>query len=380
METVKLAISTWDSEEFEAIDKVIKSNNFTMGERVALFEQRFSSYIGTKYSVMVNSGSSANLLMIASLILSGRLRAGDEVIVPAVSWSTTYSPLQQYGLKAKFVDINLETLNIDLTKIRSAITSSTKAIFVVNLLGNPAHLDEIKNICKEKDLIMLEDNCESLGAELNQKKAGSFGLMGTHSFFFSHHISTMEGGMISTDDEIIFEILKSIRAHGWTRNLSNKNILSEKSSDEFYEMFNFILPGYNLRPLEMSGAIGVEQLKKLDNFVKIRQINAQHFKEILLDKNWILTQKENGSSSWFGFSLINKSELSAIEFRTKVKSLGFEIRPIVTGNFVRNEVIKFFDYDVHENLANADYLHENGLFIGNNSIDIRKNLDNLTKL
>ena len=380
METVKLAISTWASEEFEAIDKVIKSNNFTMGERVALFEQRFSSYIGTKYSVMVNSGSSANLLMIASLILSGRLRAGDEVIVPAVSWSTTYSPLQQYGLKAKFVDINLETLNIDLTKIRSAITSSTKAIFVVNLLGNPAHLDEIKNICKEKDLIMLEDNCESLGAELNQKKAGSFGLMGTHSFFFSHHISTMEGGMISTDDEIIFEILKSIRAHGWTRNLSNKNILSEKSSDEFYEMFNFILPGYNLRPLEMSGAIGVEQLKKLDNFVKIRQINAQHFKEILLDKNWILTQKENGSSSWFGFSLINKSELSAIEFRTKVKSLGFEIRPIVTGNFVRNEVIKFFDYDVHENLANADYLHENGLFIGNNSIDIRKNLDNLTKL
>lgn len=380
METVKLAISTWASEELEAIDKVIKSNKFTMGEQVALFEKLFSSYIGTKYSVMVNSGSSANLLMIASLVLSGRIRAGDEVIVPAVSWSTTYSPLQQYGLKAKFVDIDLETLNIDLTKIRSAITSRTKAIFAVNLLGNPAHLDEIKNICKEKDLIMLEDNCESLGAELNEKKAGSFGLMGTHSFFFSHHISTMEGGMISTDDEIIFEILKSIRAHGWTRNLSNKNILSKKNPDEFYEMFNFILPGYNLRPLEMSGAIGVEQLKKLDNFVKIRQINAQHFKEILLDKKWILTQKENGSSSWFGFSLINKSELSAIEFRTKVKSLGFEIRPIVTGNFVRNEVIKFFDYDVHENLANADYLHENGLFIGNNSVDIRKNLDNLTKL
>ena len=146
------------------------------------------------------------------------------------------------------------------------------------------------------------------------------------------------------------------------------------------QMFNFILPGYNLRPLEMSGAIGIEQLKKLDNFIEIRQRNAQHFKEILSDKNCILTQKENGSSSWFGFSLINKSELSAIEFRARVKSLGFEIRPIVTGNFVRNEVIKFFDYDVHDNLANADYLHDNGLFIGNNSVDIRKNLDSLTKL
>ena len=378
MSVHKLAISTWDHKEIEAINRVVKSGMFTMGKYVNDFEDIFSNYIDKKYSVMVNSGSSANLLMIASLIVRGDLKKGDEVIVPAVSWSTTYNPLQQYGLKVKFVDINLENLNIDLQAFENAISEKTKLIFAVNLLGNPNYFDKILKICKQKEIILIEDNCESLGAEYNSKKCGSFGLLSSHSFFFSHHISTMEGGMVSTDDKELYYILKSLRAHGWTRDLPKKSGLYKKNSDDFYEMFNFIIPGYNLRPLEISGAIGIEQVKKLDNFIKVRRENAKHFQNIMKKKKTIMIQKEIEKSSWFGFSLINLDDSLTIEnFRRKILNLGFEIRPVVAGNFTKNPVIEFFDYEISGDLTNSNFLHKNGIFIGNNSVDIREQLDKL---
>jgi hypothetical protein len=193
-----------------------------------------------------------------------KLNPGDEVIVPAVSWSTTYYPLYQYGLKIKFVDIDLETLNYDLSQLSQAISSKTKAIVAVNLLGNPNDFSQIKKIIGGRDITLIEDNCESLGAEFEGKKAGTFGLMGTFSTFFSHHISTMEGGLIVTNDEELYHILLSLRAHGWTRNLPKENhVCGTKGDDPFEESFRFVLPGYNVRPLEMSGALGIEQVKKL---------------------------------------------------------------------------------------------------------------------
>ena len=374
----KLAISTWDDKEIEAINNVVKSGNFTMGEKVRKFENEFSNYLGMKYSVMVNSGSSANLLMIAALVIQGKLKRGDEVIVPAVSWSTTYNPLQQYGLKVKFVDICLETLNIDLDSLENAISEKTKLLFLVNLLGNPNCMNEVFDICSKYSVEIIEDNCESLGAEYMKKKCGSFGVMSSHSFFFSHHISTMEGGMISTNSEELFHILKSLRAHGWTRDLPSDSSLHKKGQDNFYEMFNFIIPGYNLRPLEMSGAIGLEQLKKLDGLIDQRRNNAKHFVKKMKDKKTITIQKEVGESSWFGFSLINiNKNISPKEFRQKFLDLGFEIRPIVAGNFTNNPAINYFDFSIFGTLENAQYLHENGIFIGNNSIDIK---DQITKL
>jgi len=381
MDRVKLAISTWNEQEYDAIQAVIDSGNFTMGKKVNEFEKAFSKYIGKKYSVMVNSGSSANLLMVYSLIIEGKLNKGDEVIVPAVSWSTTFSPLQQFGLKLKFIDIDLKTLNLDLNILEQAITSKTKAIFLVNLLGNPVDIDRVESICQNKDIVLLEDNCESLGAEIKGRKTGNFGYVSSHSFFFSHHISTMEGGMISTDSEELFYILKSLRAHGWTRDLPLDSSLYTKSKDSFYELFNFIMPGFNVRPLEMSGAIGVEQLKKLDSLVKERQKNAKFFKKIFNETNQIIIQQENGKSSWFGFSLINRNKnISSTSFREKLLALGFEIRPIVAGNFLRNKAIEYFDYEVFGEMNNADFLHDNGVFIGNNSIDITHNLKRLEKL
>ena len=382
-----LATATWDQKEIDAMQKVIASGNFTMGEKVSLFEKEFSNYIGSQNVVMVNSGSSANLLMIAALFYTKnpklKLKRGDEVIVPAVSWSTTYYPLYQYGLKIKFVDIDIETLNYDLVQLESAISNKTRVVLAVNLLGNPNDFDFINNIIKDKDIILLEDNCESMGATFNDKKTGTIGVMGTFSSFYSHHISTMEGGTIVTDDEELHQILISLRSHGWTRDLPVKNLIcDDKSEDLLEESFRFVLPGYNVRPLELEGALGVEQIKKLPMIISERRKNARLFVETLSNYPDLLIQKEVGMSSWFGFSIIIRPGSSLIrkELVNKLNNLGFEIRPIVTGNFLKNEVIKFFDYEVHGNLKNAEYLDKHGLFIGNQHYPISNAFEALSTL
>ncbi len=382
-----LATATWDQKEIDAMHSVIESGNFTMGEKVSLFEKEFSRYIGSQNAVMVNSGSSANLLMIAALFYTKnpklKLKRGDEVIVPAVSWSTTYYPLYQYGLKIKFVDIDIETLNYDLVQLEAAISNKTRVVLAVNLLGNPNDFNFINSIIKAKNIILLEDNCESMGATFNDKKTGTFGVMGTFSSFYSHHISTMEGGIIVTDDAELNQILISLRSHGWTRELPEKNLIcDDKSEDLLEESFRFVLPGYNVRPLELEAAVGIEQIKKLPMIITERRKNAKLFTEILNNHPKLMIQKEIGKSSWFGFSIIIRPGSSLIrkELVEKLNYLGFEIRPIVTGNFLKNEVVKFFNYKVHDNLKNAEYLDKHGLFIGNQHYSISNAFEALAKL
>lgn len=380
-----LAISSWDEEEREAINRVIESDNFTMGKNVRAFEEEFASYHDSKYCVMVNSGSSANHLGLSSLFFrkqGPKLTQGDEVLVTSVSWSTTYSPLYYHGLKLRFVDIDIDTLNVDVNKLTESITSKTKAIFAVNLLGNPNSYTDIQKIANENGLLLIEDNCESLGAEYLGKKTGSFGLFGTCSGFFSHHMSTMEGGMITTDDEEIYQILLSIRAHGWTRNLPSTNVLTKKSDNDFMESFRFILPGYNFRPVEFSGSLGRVQLKKLDKFIEQRRSNAKLFQELFSKYSFIKIQKEIGQSSWFGFSMVvnEDSGISREELASFLTKNGVEIRPIVAGNILQNPMVEYFDYSVNGNLTNADLVHNNGLFIGNHHYSLEEPLKKLDKL
>ena len=379
-----LATVTWDQAEYDALQSVITSRMFTMGPKVFEFERQFASYLGAKHCVMVNSGSSANLLMVAALFYSRNpdltLKPGDEVIVPAVSWSTTYYPLHQYGLKIKFVDIDLQTLNYDLDALEKAVTDNTRLIMAVNLLGNPNDFDRIKSIIGIRKITLIEDNCESLGAEFQGKKAGTFGVMGSYSAFFSHHISTMEGGLISTDDDELHHILLSLRAHGWTRDLPKVNhVCSDKSDDPFKESFRFVLPGYNVRPLEMSGALGIEQVKKLPLMITERRKNAAMLQTVMRDHPKVLIQQEIGASSWFGFSLVIRPGVSLTldELLIKLNALGFEVRPIVAGNFAKNEVIKYFNSEVSGELVNADYLDAHGLFIGNHHHSIEDALRQL---
>ncbi|EII3157422.1 DegT/DnrJ/EryC1/StrS family aminotransferase [Campylobacter coli] len=384
MKKYTLASSTWDEKELQAIQEVIKNDMFTMGEKVVKFEKDFATFVSSKYAVMTSSGSTANLIAIAALFYTKnpKLRRGDEVIVPAVSWSTTYYPLYQYGLKLKFVDIDLETLNYDLEALKNAINDKTKMIMVVNLLGNPNEFDAINNLIKDKDIVLIEDNCESMGAEYKGKQAGTFGVMGTFSTFFSHHMATMEGGFVVTDDEELYHVLLCLRAHGWTRNLPKENKVANKSDDWFSESFRFVLPGYNVRPVEMSGAIGIEQLKKLPIFLKYRRENAKLFCECFKNHPDFIIQKEIGSSSWFGFSLIIKPDsiLKRDNIIKKLEANNIEYRPIVTGDFTQNEVMKYFNYEIFGELKNAKILHENGFFVGNHQVDIAEHIYRLKQV
>lgn len=380
---VKYSLSddTWAKEELEAIQRVINSNFFTMGSEVKKFEEKFAKKFGSKYAIMSNSGSSANLLAIAALIYSKRLKPGDEVIVPAVSWSTTFFPLAQYNLKLKFVDIDLNSLNIDINQLKGAITKNTKMIFAVNLLGNPNDFDELLKLCNHNNIILLEDNCESMGATYKGKQLGTIGLMGTYSTFYSHHLCTMEGGITVTDDEELYHYMLSIRAHGWTRNLPKDSKIYKKSDDEFYESFNFIMPGYNLRPLEMEAAIGNIQLDRLDEIIKQRRENAEYFKNKIKEFNDISIQNENENSSWFGFAMILNGNLKEKRKNLikKFKEFQIEVRPIVTGNFIKNKAIEFLNYEIYNTTKNADYIHENGFFVGNHSKNNRDEIDYLMK-
>ncbi len=382
-----LATSTWDEAELAAIQRVIASDRYTMGDHVAEFERQFAAHIGSKYAVMVNSGSSANLIMVAALHYSSnpklKLNRGDEVIVPAVSWSTTYYPLYQYGLRLKFVDIDKETLNYDIAALADAVTDKTRAIMVVNLLGNPNDFAAIDKVIDGRNIVLMEDNCESMGATYKGQQTGTFGVVGSFSSFFSHHISTMEGGLILTDDEELYHIMLSLRAHGWTRDLPKFNRLTgEKSDDPFEESFRFVLPGYNVRPLEMSGALGIEQLKKLPAIVSGRRANAAIFQQRMQGHPKFIIQKEIGESSWFGFSLIVRAELglNRADIVRDMVAAGFECRPIVAGNFAKNKVVSYFDHEIHGELRNANYVDQNGLFVGNHHYPIQDTIEALANI
>ena len=382
-----LATATWGQEEQDAMQRVIASGMYTMGANVHAFECDFAKYVGSQHCVMVNSGSSAILLMVAALFYTKnpllKLNRGDEVIVPAVSWSTTYYPLYQYGLRIKFVDIDLNTLNYDLDQLAQAVTDKTRAIMAVNLLGNPNDFGRIKQIIGDRNIVLMEDNCESMGAKYEGKHAGTFGAMGGFSSFFSHHISTMEGGLIVTDDEELYQILLSLRAHGWTRNLPKQNMVcSDKSDDPFEESFRFVLPGYNVRPLEIEGALGVEQVKRLPSLIAARRENGKLLQAAMSKHPELIIQQEIGESSWFGFSLVIRpsSKLTRKELVIQLNSLGFECRPIVAGNFAKNEVVKYFDSEVHGNLKNAEHIDKNGLFVGNHHYPMLEAFDALSTL
>ena len=373
-----LATTTWSDEEIAASNALMVAGTLTMGKEVKAFEEQFAEYIGTKYAVMFNSGSSANLALLAAMryFKGKKISAGDHVIVPTVSWSTTYYPVNQAGFVLDFVDINPITLNINVDAIEKVITPKTKAIFAVNLLGNPCDMEKLIELCEKYDLYLIEDNCESLGAQLNGQRTGSFGLAGTHSFFFSHHICTMEGGMVSTNSLELAETLISIRAHGWTRGLSAENSVHPKSNNDWDDLFRFVLPGYNLRPLEISGAIGQIQLRKFPEFLKWRRINAAHFESLFNDSSSYQIQSENGESSWFGFSLILKGKLAGK--RGDVIALltenGVDSRPIVAGNFTINPVMKHLEYGALPSTQSADEIHQNGFFIGNHHSDHREEI------
>jgi CDP-6-deoxy-D-xylo-4-hexulose-3-dehydrase len=369
-----LALDTWGQAERRAAIAVIESGRTTMGRQVAAFEERFAAHFGARHAVMVNSGSSANLLAVAALFHTRPplAREGAVAIVPAISWSTTYFPLCQHGLTLRFVDIDRDTLNFDLAALETALDDRVGVVFAVNLLGNPNDFDAIAALLAGRNITLIEDNCESMGARLGGRWAGRFGRIGTFSTFFSHHLSTMEGGICLTDDDELHQILLSLRAHGWTRGLTWPNSLAEPDPrGAFHEGFRFILPGYNVRPLEVCGAIGLAQIERLPGFVARRRDTARRLRERFSDLRGLRLQSEVGESSWFGFAftLTEEARVGRDTVVERLATAGVESRPVVAGNFTRQPVMAHLRHDPPGALPNADEVHDRGFYIGNNPLD-----------
>ncbi len=379
-----LAGSSWDREEIDALKRVIESGRFTMGEHVGRFEEAFRAKFGVKHALMVSSGSTANLVGVGALfyVKDRPLKRGDEVIVPAISWATTYYPLQQYGLRLRFVDIELDTLNMDVSRLEQALTPRTRMVVAVSILGNPCALDRLRSFCDRHGLYLFEDNCESMGATLNERFTGTFGDIGTFSTFYSHHISTMEGGVLATDNTALYHVAKSMRAHGWTRDLPDDTEIYRKRDEDFFEAYRFILPGYNARPLELAGAVGIEQLKKLDGMVELRRRNAALFQKLFARDERFIIQRENGRSSWFCFTIVLNPNLridrAKVMAALKRADIGYRI--ITGGNFLRHDVIRHFDYDCVGEIRHADIAHDRGFFVGNYPHDLTPQIQRLREV
>jgi len=367
---IKLHEPTFGPDEVMAMVEVMLSTRVTMGPKVLGFENEIAEYFDISEAVANNSGSSANLLAIAAMsnaATPNRLKPGDEVIVPALSWSTTVWPLIQHGLVPVFVDVDPDTLNIDTDSIINAITNKTKALMIVPVYGNPCDMDTILEICENYNLQLIEDNCESLGASYNGKPLGSFGRVGTYSFYFSHHISTLEGGVCLSNDFELAEIMRIVRAHGWVRETKNP----EKYLDIYPEIdprFLFVNLGYNIRLTEVQGAMGSVQLPKLSGFVKDRRTSAKILLEGLSQFNSVINfQKEmpKGMHSWFGFPMTISAgaPFSVQELRSYLEAHGVETRPIICGNIAKQPAVKMYPHRVAGELVHSSHVMTNGFAV-----------------
>ncbi len=352
--------------DLEKAIKVLISGQITMDKITRNFEKYFSKKIGAKYALMVNSGSSANLLAFFCLTnpkRKKRLKTGDECLVPALCWSTSLWPIIQSGLKPVLVDVDENNFSISYENFKKNITKKTRAIMLINVLGNCSEIDKIRSLATKKNIYLIEDNCESLGSIYKNKYLGTYGEFGTFSFYFSHQITSGEGGMIVCKSKEDYNILKSLRSHGWDRELFKK-----KKKD-----FNFINQGFNLRPLETSAAIGLNQFKSLDKFKKIRIKNRNmiiHF--LKKSKKWnnqfsFYEPIKHLKPSWFGLPLminskLHKNKKKFIDFLNKNK---VETRQIISGNFANQPAIKLFRIKYNlKDLKSAQKIEDRGFFIG----------------
>jgi CDP-4-dehydro-6-deoxyglucose reductase, E1 len=371
---IPLTVPTYDSDEVEeAIDSLL-STWVTMGSKVKKFEEAYAQYNGSKHAVMVNSGSSANLLALSALtnpLLSDHIDKGSEIITPAVTWATTVYPIANVGCTPVLVDVDPRTFNIDPDAIEKAITPKTQAIVPVHLLGGPCQIDKIERIAEHHDLYLLEDACESTGAEIQGKKVGSFGDMGTFSFFISHHISTIEGGMIVTDNDELYEYLKAMRAFGWVRDLQDKKKYASENSG-IDSRFLFITDGYNFRPTEIQGAFGMHQIKKLDKFIEIRRRNAAYWSKELSPYSdvLILPEQQLGTKHvYFGYHLTvaPNAPFNREQLVNHLENKLIETRPVMAGNMAEQPVMKRLPHRVAGSLDNSRMVMRNSLFFGNHT-------------
>ena len=365
MNKIDLVKDTIDSDDIKKLISWLETNpRLTKGDLNVKFEKEWSEWLGKKYSVFVNSGSSANLAALYSLLLSGKLR-NNKIIVPAVSWVTTVTPAVQFGMEPIMCECDEDNLGLNIEHLKQIIKEhDPSSIILVHVLGFPNHMNEIVELCKEHDIRLIEDTCESIGSEYEGKKLGTFGDLSTFSFYFGHHMSTIEGGMISTDDEELYHILLSIRSHGWDRDLpKSKQIeLREKYNiGDFRSLYTFYYPGFNLRATDLQAFIGLEQLKKLDLIVKNRNLNYQKYHEGIKNNEWKINPPKDSFISNFSYPVITKNIKELVE---KLTENNVECRPLICGSI--NEHPFWYERYGKQDLPISKKVHEYGLYLPNN--------------
>jgi CDP-6-deoxy-D-xylo-4-hexulose-3-dehydrase len=359
-------------------DFLISSPKLSMDVKCKEFENDFAKYQGRKYAVLVNSGSSANLALLQALVNLGTLKKGDKVGFSAVTWATNVMPLIQLGLEPIPIDVSENNLNVDIENLESC-KEKLKVLFITNLLGFSGSINKIKSYCEKNNILLLEDNCESLGSKVNGVKLGNFGLASTCSFFVGHHLSTIEGGMICTDDFDLYNMLSMVRAHGWSRGVDKKvaEKLKEKYGvNDFYNKYTFYYSAYNFRPTEITGFLGVDQLKYIEEIHKRR---ADNFKKFLASSNKNpdfvkLDFSHMEFISNFAFPVICKSKNDFVKYTELFKDV--EIRPIVGGSMVEQPFFK----GTKISCPNAKKIHEFGFYLPNNPDLTKEEIQIICKL
>lgn len=373
----KLQENIIDQSQIDILINFIKTTErYTQFTEVKKFENVWSQWQGCKYSVFVNSGSSANLVILDLLKELYQWQSGDEIIVPVVTWPTDISSVLQLGLKPVFVDVNLQDLAFDYDDLEKKISSRTRAIFLTHLLGFPADIERIKKIIGKKNIQLIEDCCESHGATINGKKIGNFGICSSFSFYWGHHISTVEGGMICTDEEKIYKLALLKRSHGLARELPRKyHPYYKRRYKDIDFRFLFLTTGFNVRNTEFGAVLGLTQLQHLDRYIAIRNNNHKRFTNILSSYgNFFLMPYKDGISSFvLPFLLKHKGDKENLQkYLTK---RGVESRPIITGNLLKQPFLKSFS--ASGKFPNANFIHTNGFYIGNNQFVDKQRLDYL---
>jgi len=370
-------------EVMQVVDSLLRREitlNHAAGTKVQRFEDQWAKYVGKSEGIMVNSGSSANLMALDVLrnpLLENPLKPGDEIITPALTWNTTVTPMWALGLVPVFVDVDPETFTIKIEEIEKAITPKTRAIMPVHLLGHPCDMEAIMRIAKKHDLFVIEDCCEAHGAEINGKKVGSFGHLATFSFFFSHHLTTMEGGMVLTNDIEHSEIIRTMRSEGVMRNWKSKRFADSYHDNPKYkdiqQAFLWTNTGYNMRPTQINGGFALEQFKKFPAILKVRRENGEFFRKTFkkyADYIRVPEPAKNVKHAWFGIPLVVKenSRFTRKEFESFLNSKGIETRQIMAGDITKQPAFALFPSRVVGDLRNTKEIHTNAFLFGNHPL------------
>ena len=363
---IPLVRDTIDKKDIDSLIEWLKTYpRLTKGDLTIEFEKQWSQFLGVKHSIFCNSGSSANLLMVYALIESGRLKPGDEIIIPSLSWSTSLAPAIQFGLKPILCDCNKDDLSVDINHLKSLLsTHKPKCMMIVPILGFVPNMDMIKDLCSENNMILIEDACESLGSKYKNKQLGSFGLMSSFSTYFGHHMSTIEGGMVCTDDDEVANLLKSLRSHGWDRDMDDEAKASLRKShnvNEFNSKYTFYHTGFNLRSTDLQAFLGIEQLRKIEFIIKKRNENFMMYYSLLDDSIWKPKLRETDYISNFAYPIIHDKRSLIV---SELNKNNIENRPLLAGSLAKQPC--WYKKYGHLELANVDDIYNKGFYLPNN--------------